>query len=149
MLRIVIIVLALTFMAACGESEADATLEEACTQFDACRDDATYEQCTDVFAGAVTPAECYAAMRDGPCEDHQQPTAYRESCFPTCFAPSQQCVNDTLLTCIDWGGGEFRRSILTCTGICEDDGLLYTGTCGRESPLGQTSEEDLCWCDEA
>jgi hypothetical protein len=131
--------------ASCG-SQAPASLEEACAKLAECRADVTVEQCLDLFISAVTPAQCYEAMRSAPCEDHQQPTAYREDCFPTCFAPSQQCVGDTLLACIDWGAGEYRRSLLTCEGICAGDDKTYTGICGRTSPGGLQSDEDVCWC---
>ena len=135
-------------LAGCGSSEKDATLEEACARLAECREDVTVEQCIGLFDAAVTPTDCFNEMVEAPCEDHQQPTAYRDTCFPPCFAPSQQCVNDQLLACIDWGDGEFRQSLLSCEGICADDELIYTGTCGRESPGGLTSEEDVCWCDD-
>lgn len=132
--------------AGCGSSSKDATLDEACARMAECRADVTVADCVEVFDAAVTPTDCFNQMRDAPCEDHQQPTAYRETCFPTCFAPSQQCVNDTLLACIDWGGGEYRQALLSCEGICADDGLNYTGTCGLDSPGGEHSDEDVCWC---
>jgi hypothetical protein len=101
------------------------------------------DSCVDAILQYVAP-DCSINEMDNP--------GYLAACWESCTGEWKACEGENLA----WCQGSWKH-VYDCESLCskhdcesfcsEDEGMHFSGVCGKTSPSGQTSDEDKCWCE--